>query len=82
MELDIRFGTRIEISELESFAREQGLAMVFTKLAEAREYRESAGMRLARGSGPTTMAVRPLDRLAVGSALSSLAAPGNGYDAA
>jgi hypothetical protein len=46
---------RVELAEIESFAKERGLKIAFTKLAEAREYRESVVMRLAKGSGPTAV---------------------------
>lgn len=59
----------IDITELEWFAAERGLSMVFTKVAEAREFRESAAMRLAKGSGPTTVPAAPDQRLAMGAAL-------------
>lgn len=64
----------VDLAELEQFATQQGLAIVFTKIAEAREYRESAAMRLAKGSGPTTAPVRPEDRLAMAAALAQFAA--------
>jgi multidrug efflux pump subunit AcrA (membrane-fusion protein) len=59
----------VDIAELEAFAKQRGLTIAFTKLAEAREYRESAAMRLARGSGPTTMPTSLQDRVAMTSAL-------------
>lgn len=59
----------VDLAELEAFAKQRGLAMAFTKVAEAREYRESAAMRLARGSGPTTMPTSLEDRVAMTSAL-------------
>jgi uncharacterized protein DUF4041/Meiotically Up-regulated Gene 113 (MUG113) protein len=59
----------VDVSELEAFAKQRGLAMAFTKLAEAREYRESAAMRLARGSGPTPMPAAIADRAAMASTL-------------
>ena len=59
----------VDLAELEAFAKQRGLAMAFTKVAEAREYRESAAMRLARGSGPTTMPTNLEDRLAMTSTL-------------
>ena len=59
----------VDLSELEAFAKQRGLAIAFTKLAEAREYRESAAMRLARGSGPTAIPTKPEDRMAMASAL-------------
>ena len=31
---------RVELAALEAFAKQRGLAMAFTKIAEAREYRE------------------------------------------
>ena len=60
---------RVDLAELEAFAKQRGLAMAFTRLAEAREYRESAAMRLARGSGPTTLPASLEDRAAMTSAL-------------
>ena len=36
---------RVSIEELESLAREKGLKIYFTRLAEAREYRETLTMR-------------------------------------
>ncbi|HET9621067.1 MAG TPA: DUF4041 domain-containing protein [Kofleriaceae bacterium] len=59
----------VELSELEAFASQRGLAMAFTKIAEAREYRESSAMRLARGSGPTAMPITGEEQLAMSSAL-------------
>lgn len=59
----------VELSELEAFAKQRGLAMAFTKIAEAREYRESVAMRLARGSGPTVVPATPEDRGAIASTL-------------
>ncbi|HEX4451552.1 MAG TPA: DUF4041 domain-containing protein [Kofleriaceae bacterium] len=53
----------VNIAELEAFAKERGLRMDFTKLAEAREYRESVSMRLAKGSGPTKAQMPPVDAL-------------------
>ncbi|HEY0194918.1 MAG TPA: DUF4041 domain-containing protein [Kofleriaceae bacterium] len=64
---------QLDISELESFAKQRGLRVAFTKLAEAREYRESAAMRLARGSGPTRLPERPEERAAMASALAQFA---------
>jgi hypothetical protein len=58
----------VDLAELEAFARQRGLKIVFTKIAEAREYRESSAMRLARGSGPTA-APSLQDQVAMGSAL-------------
>lgn len=65
----------VELSEIETFAKQRGLAMAFTKIAEAREYRESTAMRLARGSGPTAVPARPEDRLAMAAALAQHATP-------
>jgi hypothetical protein len=62
----------VDLAELEAFARQRGLAIAFTKIAEAREYRESAAMRLARGSGPTTAPGSLEDRAAMTSALARL----------
>jgi hypothetical protein len=59
----------VELAELEAFAKQRGLAMAFTKIAEAREYRESAAMRLARGSGPTALPATLEDRVAITSTL-------------
>ena len=59
----------VDLTELEQFAAQQDLPIAFTKLAEAREHRESAAMRLAKGSGPTTAPVRAEDRLAMSAAL-------------
>ena len=53
---------RVDLAEIEAFAKERGLKIAFTKLAEAREYRESVVMRLAKGSGPTTMPVHTDER--------------------
>lgn len=39
---------QLDLSELERFATARGLKMSFTKVAEAREYRESAEIRYAR----------------------------------
>jgi hypothetical protein len=39
---------RIDLAELETFAGQRGLKMSFTKVAEAREYRESAEIRRSR----------------------------------
>ncbi|HEX8114589.1 MAG TPA: DUF4041 domain-containing protein [Kofleriaceae bacterium] len=61
----------VDLAELEAFAKQRGLKIAFTKVAEAREYRESAAMRLARGSGPTT-APSLQDQVAMGSALAKL----------
>jgi hypothetical protein len=65
----------IDLSEIEAFAKQRGLAMAFTKIAEAREYRESAAMRLARGSGPTAIPVQAEDRMARTGALAQHAKP-------
>lgn len=35
----------VELSDVEAFAKERGLTIAFTKIAEAREYRESVSMR-------------------------------------
>ena len=59
----------VELAELEAFAKQRGLALAFTKLAEAREYRESVAMRLARGSGPTVVPTTSEDRAAIASTL-------------
>jgi hypothetical protein len=59
----------VDLAELEAFAKQRGLTIAFTKIAEAREYRESAAMRLARGSGPTTAPTSLEDRAAMTSAL-------------
>ena len=59
----------VELAELEAFAKQRGLAMAFTKIAEAREYRESVAMRLARGSGPTAVPTMSGDRAAIASTL-------------
>ncbi|HEY3806312.1 MAG TPA: DUF4041 domain-containing protein [Kofleriaceae bacterium] len=59
----------VDLSEVEAFAKEQGLEIAFTKLAEAREYRESAAMRLAKGSGPTRVQTGPTDVLEMGATL-------------
>jgi hypothetical protein len=59
----------VDLAELEAFAKQRGLAIAFTKIAEAREYRESAAMRLARGSGPTAVTTSREDRVAMTSAL-------------
>jgi uncharacterized C2H2 Zn-finger protein len=59
----------VELTELEAFAKQRGLAMAFTKIAEAREYRESSAMRMARGSGPTAVPTTPEDRAAIASTL-------------
>jgi multidrug efflux pump subunit AcrA (membrane-fusion protein) len=61
----------VDLAELEAFAKQRGLKIAFTKVAEAREYRESAAMRLARGSGPTA-APNLQDQVAMGSALARL----------
>ncbi|HEX3758842.1 MAG TPA: DUF4041 domain-containing protein, partial [Kofleriaceae bacterium] len=61
----------VDLAELEAFAKQRGLKMAFTKIAEAREHRESAAMRLARGSGPTA-APSLQDQAAMGSALAKL----------
>ncbi|MBX3160837.1 MAG: DUF4041 domain-containing protein [Deltaproteobacteria bacterium] len=45
----------VNLSELEEFAAQRGLTIAFTKLAEAREYRESLSLRAAR-SGPVVQA--------------------------
>lgn len=58
----------VELAELEAFAKQRGLAMAFTKVAEAREYRESVAMRLACGSGPTAVPATE-DRAAMTSTL-------------
>lgn len=42
---------RVELDELEIFARQRGLTMSFTKLAEAREYRESVEIARTRVRG-------------------------------
>jgi uncharacterized protein DUF4041/Meiotically Up-regulated Gene 113 (MUG113) protein len=60
---------RVDLAELEAFAKQRGLTIAFTKLAEAREYRESTAMRLARGSGPTAMPASLEDRAAMASTL-------------
>jgi hypothetical protein len=39
---------RVSIDELESLAKERGLKMYFTRLAEAREYRETLTIRTQR----------------------------------
>lgn len=62
---------QVDLAEIEAFAKQRGLKIAFTKIAEAREYRESAAMRLARGSGPTTAPSLP-DRVAMGTALAKL----------
>jgi len=59
----------IDLAELEAFAKHRGLTIAFTKIAEAREYRESAAMRLAQGSGPTTAPTSFDDRVAMTSTL-------------
>ena len=41
---------RVSIDELESLAKEKGLKIYFTRLAEAREYRETLTMRAPRTS--------------------------------
>lgn len=41
---------RVSIDELESLAKEKGLKIYFTRLAEAREYRETLTMRAPRAS--------------------------------
>ncbi|HEX3482252.1 MAG TPA: DUF4041 domain-containing protein [Kofleriaceae bacterium] len=61
----------VDLAELEAFAKQRGLKIAFTKVAEAREYRESAAMRLARGSGPTA-GPSLHDQVAMGSALAKL----------
>jgi uncharacterized C2H2 Zn-finger protein len=43
---------QVDLAELEAFAKQRGLAMTFTRIAEAREYRESMALRLATGGGP------------------------------
>jgi hypothetical protein len=58
----------VDLSEIEAFAKQRGLPMAFTKIAEAREYRESVAMRLAQGSGPTAIPRRLEDRIAMSSA--------------
>lgn len=62
---------QVDLAEIEAFAKQRGLKIAITKIAEAREYRESAAMRLARGSGPTT-APSLQDQVAMGSALAKL----------
>ena len=62
---------QVDLAEVEAFAKQRGLKIAFTKVAEAREYRESAAMRLARGSGPTA-APSLQDQYAMGSALAKL----------
>ncbi|MGE0869296.1 MAG: DUF4041 domain-containing protein [Kofleriaceae bacterium] len=62
----------VDISELEAFVRERGLAMTFTKLGEAREYRESAAMRLAKGSGPNLLPGPSAESAPMSLALSTL----------
>jgi len=64
---------QVDLSEIEAFAKQRGLAMAFTKIAEAREYRESVAMRLARGSGPTVIPTKSEDRIAMSSALAQYA---------
>jgi hypothetical protein len=61
----------VDLAELEAFAKQRGLKIAFTKVAEAREYRESAATRLARGSGPTA-APNLQDQVAIGGALAKL----------
>jgi hypothetical protein len=60
---------RIDLAELEAFAKQRGLTMAFSKIAEAREYRESVAMRLAQGSGPTSLPGTSKDRAAIATAL-------------
>jgi hypothetical protein len=46
------FQTTLE--ELESFGQQRGLAVEFTRIAEAREYRETLSLRVAAASVPPT----------------------------
>ncbi len=41
---------RVRLDEIEGFAKQQGFKMAFTKLAEAREFRESIAIRQERGN--------------------------------
>lgn len=70
---------KVDIAELEAFAKERGLKIAFTKLAEAREYRESAAMRLAQGSGPTTVPKSVEERVAAESVLAKYSSKSSDY---
>ena len=47
----------VDLTEIEAFATSRGLGIAFTKIAEAREYRESEAMRSGQ-SAPTKIAAR------------------------
>jgi hypothetical protein len=66
----------VDLAELEAFAKRRGLAMAFTKVAEAREYRESVSMRLARGTEPAAVPAAFEDSAAMGSTLARYERPG------
>jgi hypothetical protein len=47
---------QVDLAELEQFATQNGLAMSFTKVAEARDYRESMELRRNRDRRPAASA--------------------------
>jgi hypothetical protein len=47
---------RIGLPEIEAFAQTQGVKVEFTKLAEAREYRETLAIRTQKGNGAVAVA--------------------------